>query len=160
MIIRTYQLKKMNRTDLIKQLKEFFYIDELVCNHTFAKWGEQSWQFLRTEYLADLLVIRRDIVKKPMFCNNNDKRLHQKGLRCNRCDLVRTKQEVYLSSHILGCAGDFTSPDCTAEQMRQLIKNNAALLPYQCRIEGDVSWLHVDTLPQYNITDKVYEFKG
>ena len=158
MIIRTYQLKKMNRTEIIKQLKEFFDIDELVCNHTLQKWGEQSWQFLRTEYLADLLMIRRDIIKKPMFCN--DKNHHQKGLRCNRCDLVRTKQVVYLSSHILGCAGDFTSPNYTAEQMRQLIKNNAALLPYPCRIEGDVSWLHVDTLPQYNITDKVYEFKG
>lgn len=148
----------MNRTEIIQELKNFFDVDELVCDHTFAKWKEQSWQFLRTEYLADLLIIRRDIVKKQMFANSRTK--HQKGLRCNRCELVKSKNEVYLSSHILGCAGDFTSPSYTAEQMRQLIKDNADLLPYPCRIESGVSWLHADTLPQYGITDKVYEFKG
>jgi hypothetical protein len=32
------------------------------------------------------------------------------------------------------------------------------LLPYPMRMEGGVSWLHIDTLPQFGITEKVYEF--
>lgn len=150
----------MERQEIINEFKQrgLFDIDELVCNHTFAKWGEQSWQFLRTEYLHNLLIIRRDIIMKPMFCN--DAQHFQKGLRCNMCDLVHSKNVVYLSSHILGCAGDFTSPNMTAEQMRQLIIANADKLPYPCRLEDDVSWLHMDTLPQYGITKNVYLFKG
>lgn len=146
----------MTREEILSAIKRYFDIDELVCDHTYAKWGEKAWQFLDTDFLHCLLIIRRDILKVPMYANGRTS--HQKGLRCNRCQMVRSKNEVYLSSHCLGKAGDFTSPAMKAEKMRELIKANASLLPCPVRIEKGVSWLHFDVLPQYGITEKVYEF--
>lgn len=146
----------MDRNSIIRELHRFFQISELVCEHTHSKWGERAWQFLDTDFLACLLVIRRDILKKPMTCNHGD--ATQRGLRCNRCDLVKGKSSVYLSSHILGKAGDFSVEGMTAQEARSKIRNAAHLLPYPLRMEGGVSWLHIDTLPQYGINAKVYEF--
>ena len=148
----------MTRQEILDAIRPYFSVDELVCNHTFAKWGEQSWQFLDTDYLHCLLVIRRDILKKPMWCNSTQKK--QRGLRCNRCEMVRGKTSVYLSAHILGKAGDFSVTGMTAEAARELIRKNADLLPCNIRIERGVSWLHFDVLPQYGITQKVYEFSA
>ena len=146
----------MTRDEIIRELHKFFQIRELVCPHTHSKWGERSWQFLDTAYLHNLLVVRRDILKVPMVCNHGARL--QRGLRCNRCELVSQKGSVYLSSHVLGKAGDFTVQGMTAQEARSLIRNNAHLLPYPLRMEGGVSWLHFDVLPQYGITEKVYEF--
>ncbi len=148
----------MTRQEILTAIKPYFDIDELVCDHTYKKWGEQAWQFLDTDYLHALLIIRRDILKKPMWCNSTQKK--QRGLRCNRCQMVRDKTGVYLSSHVLGKAGDFTITGMTAEEARQKIKANASLLPCNIRIEKGVNWLHFDVLPQYGITQKVYEFNG
>lgn len=146
------------RDNILIEIKKYFSIEELVCNHTYAKWGENSWQFLDTDFLHALLVIRRDILKSGMVCNSDS--ATQRGLRCNRCDLVKSKQSVHLSAHILGKAGDFTVKDMTAEEARQKIKSNAHLMPCNVRIEGGVSWLHIDVLPQIGITQRVYEFKA
>ena len=146
----------MTRNEIIRALRQFFDIDELVCNHTLAKWGDKAWQFLATDYLHALLIIRRDILRRPMYCNGFGK--YQRGLRCNMCPLVAEKESVYLSSHILGHAGDFTVEGMTAKEARALIRANAHLLPCNIRMEKGVSWLHIDTLPQVGITAKVYEF--
>lgn len=143
----------MTREEILKEVKKYFDIEELVCNHTFEKWKQNAWQFLDTDFLHCLLVIRRDIIKKPMYCNGNQ--AHQRGLRCNRCDLVKSKSYNYLSSHILGKAGDFSCPVYKAAQMREMIKANADLLPCPIRMEADVSWLHFDVLPQTGVTAKV-----
>lgn len=148
----------MTRDEIIRELHNYFQIRELVCNHTHSKWGERSWQFLDTSYLHNLLVIRRDILQAPMVCNYGNQL--QRGLRCNRCGLVSQKDTVYLSSHMLGKAGDFTVQGMTAQEARRRIKDNAHLLPYPIRMEAGVSWLHFDVLPQYGINAKVYEFKG
>ena len=148
----------MTREEILREIKRYFDISELVCDHTLQKWGENAWQFLDTNALWCLLIIRRDIVKMPMYCNS--KTQHQKGLRCNMCDLVKSKKQVYLSSHCIGKAFDLTCPGMKAEKMRELIKANAALFPCNIRIEGGVSWLHFDVLPQYGITRKVYEFNA
>lgn len=148
----------MTRDEIIRELHKFFQIRELVCEHTHSKWGERSWQFLDTAYLHNLLVIRRDILQTPMVCNHGNQL--QRGLRCNRCGLVSQKDSVYLSSHVLGKAGDFTVQGMTAQEARQRIKDDAHLLPYPLRMEAGVSWLHFDVLPQYGINAKVYEFKG
>ena len=144
------------RNDIIRELHKYFQISELVCYHTHAKWGERAWQFLDTDYLHALLVIRRDILQVPMICNNGD--ATQRGLRCNMCELVKDKDSIYLSSHILGKAGDFTCKGLTAQQARERIKANAHLLPCNIRLEDKVSWLHLDVLPQFDVTDKVYFF--
>lgn len=146
----------MTRSEIIKELHKYFQISELVCEHTHSKWGERAWQFLDTDYLRVLLVIRRDILQVPMTCNHDD--AYQRGLRCNMCELVKEKNRNYLSSHILGKAGDFTCKGLTAQQARERIKANAHLLPCNIRLEDKVSWLHFDVLPQFGVTDKVYFF--
>lgn len=148
----------MTRQEILTAIRPYFDIDELVCDHTYKRWGQQAWQFLDTNYLHALLVIRRDIIKRPMWCNGTQKK--QRGLRCNRCDMVKGKTSVYLSAHVLGKAGDFTITGLSAENARKLIKENAGLLPCNIRMEKGVSWLHFDVLPQYGVTDKVYEFSS
>lgn len=146
----------MNREQIIRELHRFFQVRELVCGHTFSKWGERSWQFLSTDYLHNLLVIRRDILQMPMVCNHDG--AEQRGLRCNMCKMVKEKKAAYLSSHILGRAGDFSVQGLTAQEARSRIRAMQNLLPYPMRMEGGVSWLHIDTLPQFGIEAKVYEF--
>lgn len=148
----------MTRKEILTEIKKFFDLDELVCDHALAKSGEQAWQFLDTNFLWALLVIRRDILKRPMYCNGRFKR--QRGLRCNCCDLVKSKKVPYLSAHVLGKAGDFDVTGMTAEQARQLIKANASLLPCQVRVEEGVSWLHFDVRPMDTSDAKVYGFKA
>lgn len=150
----------MTRAEIINALRPYFDVDELVCDHTYAKFGAvQSWNFLDTVYLHVLLVIRRDILKKPMWCNSKTK--HQRGLRCNRCEMVRGKSSVYLSAHVLGKAGDFDVTGMTAEQARQKIKENAHLLPCPVRLEKGVSWLHIDVRPDDTRPgQKVIEFSA
>lgn len=149
---------KQTREEIIRELHKYFQIRELVCEHTHSKWGERSWQFLDTKYLACLLVIRRDILQLPMICNHDG--ANQRGLRCNRCKLVKDKSDVYLSSHVLGKAGDFTVQGITAQEARHRIRDMAHLLPCPIRMEGGVSWLHFDVLPQFGITAKIYEFSA
>ena len=146
----------MSREQIIRELHRFFQVRELVCSHVFSKWGERSWQFLSTDYLHNLLVIRRDILQMPMVCNHDG--AEQRGLRCNMCRMVKEKKAAYLSSHILGRAGDFSVQGLTAQEARSRIRTMQNLLPYPMRMEGGVSWLHIDTLPQFGITEKVYEF--
>lgn len=148
----------MTRSQILTEIRKYFDIDELVCDHTYTRWKEQAWQFLDTDFLHALLVIRRDIIKRAMWCNCGGKR--QRGLRCNRCQMVREKNSVYLSAHCLGKAGDFTVSGMTAEQARTLIKQNSNLLPCNIRIEKGVSWLHFDVLPQFGVTQTVYEFSA
>lgn len=147
---------KTNREQIIRDLHNYFQISELVCEHTHSKWGERAWQFLDTDYLHALLVIRRDILQSPMTCNHEG--AWQRGLRCNRCALVKEQKNVYLSSHILGKAGDFTVKGMTAQEARSRIRQNANMLPCAIRMEGGVNWLHFDVLPQFGINEKVYEF--
>ena len=148
----------MDRNEIIKELSGYFKIRELVCPHVLDKWGEKAWQFLDTAYLETLLVIRRNILQRPMTCNSSN--LTQRGVRCNMCELVRQKDSVYMSAHILGKAGDFTVSGMSAEEARWKIIANASLLPHPIRMEAGVTWLHFDVLEQWGVDDKVYLFRG
>lgn len=149
----------MTREEILTAIKPYFDAEELVCNHTTAKYGEQSWRFLDTMYLWCLLIIRRDIIRKPMWCNNHKAGTHQRGLRCNLCELVKSKIALYLTAHGFGKAGDFTVAGMTAEEARQKIKEFQHLLPCPIRMEAGVSWLHFDVMPNDKGV-KVYEFKA
>ena len=135
----------MTRYQIISQVKCYFQVKELVCNHTYQKWGEKSWRFLDTDYLHALLVIRRDILQSPMTCNHGS--ATQRGLRCNLCELVKSKTTVYLSGHKFGKAGDYTVAGMSAEEARRKIKVCAYMLPCPIRLEAGVNWLHFDTMP-------------
>lgn len=147
----------MERKDILAELKRFFDAEELVCNHTLERHKNASWRFLDTMYLWCLLVIRKDILQKPMYCNNHSAGQHQRGLRCNLCELVKSKDRVYLSAHIMGKGGDFTVVGMTAEEARQKIKEFQHRLPCSIRLEAGVSWLHFDIMPE-DSEAKVIEF--
>lgn len=145
---------KMSKTEIIEKVKEFFKIEELVCDHTLKRFGrEASWKFLSAQGLENLYVLRTEILKVPLIINHGN--AHQRGLRCNLCPLVKSKKNIYLSGHVLGNAYDITSKELTAAQMRQLIVENQDKLPYPVRMEADVTWLHID-LNTY--TDKKVTF--
>ena len=155
----------MNRTDIIKELKEFFGIQELVCPHTFNAFGEKSWQFFDRDFLEALLILRRDVIKTEMYVNDWHKGgiFSQRGFRCNICDLTKSKTVknlIYLTAHANGAGVDATVKGRTAEQARQLVKDNAHLFPMKVRIEKGVSWLHFDVYDDPETNQKVYEFKG
>ena len=132
----------MTRNELITKLKENFKIQELVCKHCYNKFGDKSWQFLSTELLSTLYILRTKVLKQPMIVNHAN--LTQRGLRCNMCSLVRTKKYIYLSAHVLGKAVDFTVPGKTADQVRQIIKDNIDKFEYPIRLEEGVNWVHID----------------
>lgn len=157
---------KMSRVQIIERLKKYFDIQELVCPHCYAKFGEKiSWQFLDTELLNTVLVLREDILKVGMVCNDYKfgGNKTQRGLRCNICQLVKDKtlkNQIYLTAHANGAGADFVfgpKSGMTAAKARDLIKANKDLLPYNVRIEKAVTWLHIDC---YDTGEKVNEFNG
>lgn len=150
----------MTRQEIIEALKTYFSIKELTCNHVYDTFGEKAWQFLSTSFLHTLLVLRTEIFKAPIKVNNG-KNVTQRGLRCNLCDLVKSKtlaNKIYMSSHILGEAVDFDVEGYSAEEARQRIIKHANLLPYPIRLEKDVNWVHVDLYDNNNT--KIYLFSA
>lgn len=141
----------MTRQEILSEIKQYFTIDELVCNHVLERWGSEAWNFLDTDFLHCLLILRRDIVAEPMYCNNHAKGVYQRGLRCNQCELVKSKDRPYLSAHVLGKAGDFSIPAIMGTEKLNYLRKKIKMLPniWPCtiRLEDDVSWLHFDVLP-------------
>lgn len=144
----------MTRNNLIKQLKPYFSIRELVCPHVYNRFKESAWQFISTELLSTLLVLRTKVICKPIIINNwsINGPYSQRGLRCNQCELVKNKKSVYLSSHCIGKGVDFSVSDMSAEDVRKQIKENVSKFEYPIRIEEGTSWVHIDC---YTMDDSV-----
>lgn len=138
----------MKKKKVINELKRFFKIQELVCDHTFARDNEKAWRYLDVRWLHTLLVLRTEILCVPLVINTS--KAKQRGLRCNLCPLVKDKKTLYLSAHIFGKGGDIISSQMGAEEMRQKIERNKDKLPYPVRIERDVDWLHIDVMNDTN----------
>lgn len=149
----------MEKQEIIEQLKQYFDIEELVCNHIIERYdGEKAWLFLHKDLLHTLLVLRKDILKVPLYCNIHKNCLTQRGLRCNLCEIVKNKTDngnLYMSAHVLGSALDLISPEMTAKEMRKAIMSEADKLPCNVRIEDNVDWLHIDI---YDTGNRVYLF--
>lgn len=153
----------LDKNAIVKALKPYFAVNELVCPHTFNKYGERSWQFLDTNALYGLLLMRVSIFGVPMYVNSYKNGKTQRGLRCNLCQIVKDKTNagvLYMSQHPFGKAWDFDVQGMTAEQARKKIIENANLFPFNFRLESDVNWVHWDCLDMYDNTAKVYIFKG
>lgn len=142
------------RNKLINSLKPYFHIRELVCPHVYEKFKERAWQFISTEILSTLYVLRTIVLKEPIFINNwfSQGSYSQRGLRCNICSLVKDKNKCYLSAHQLGKAIDFNVSDKTAEEVRKIIKQNIDKFEYPIRLEEGTSWVHIDC---YTLDDSV-----
>ena len=150
---------------MIDKLKQYFKVQELVCSHCYKKFGERSWQFLSKELLSILYTLRVEIFKKPMTINtwHNNGQFSQRGLRCNMCQLVKSKNNVYLSAHCLGKALDFNVQGMTNKEVHDTIKANLDKFEYPIRLE-DISsaptWCHIDVLPNLSSSEKLTVFKG
>lgn len=147
----------MSRDHIISQVRQYFGIAELVCRHCYDKYGDKAWQFLDTDALHMLLVLRRDILQVPLTCNTLQ--VTQRGLRCNVCQIPKGKTmsgKMYLSAHTMGKAFDLLSR-YDAETMRRMIDEKQDLLPCNVRVEDGVSWLHIDT---FDMGRRVYHFRA
>ena len=93
----------------------------------------------------------------PMHINIGN--MHQRGMRCNLCPLVKSKKNVYVSGHLTGNAVDFTCDDKTAEEIREIIKAKSLLLPCKVRLEEQCNWVHIDCYDD-GTEDKITTFKA
>lgn len=149
----------MERSEILKRVKKYFDIDELVCNHILSRFGEErAWDFLDTNALWVILLLRENILQAPMYCNNHKKGVYQRGMRCKMCALVKEKDYAYLSAHLLGKGFDFTVKGMTAEQARAKIKAMPFMFPCQIRMEKGVAWLHIDVMPHSGTLSRINEF--
>lgn len=147
----------MTRQEIIKELKKYFDIKELVCNHIYEKFNTQAWMFLSTPLLHTLLVLRTEVINLPIVINTSS--LKQRGMRCNMCPIVKGKTNAYLSAHVTGNGIDFSCSSKSAEELRQIIKDNQDKLPYPIRLEDGVTWVHIDVYDQ-GFYNKITMFKA
>ena len=90
---------------------KYFKIEELVCRHVYEKFGDKAWMFIDDRLIETLNLLREKILGVPMIINTwkDGGGYSQRGLRCNRCQIVREKTSPYLSAHILGKGVDFNA---------------------------------------------------
>lgn len=152
----------MDRNKLIKEVSKYFNIKELVCPHCYNKFKDNSWQFISTELLSTLYVLRTIVINKPMVINTwaTNGSYSQRGLRCNMCQLVKSKTSIYMSAHSLGKAVDFHVPGMDAESVRNLIRSNVNKFEYPIRLERDTNWCHIDCYVPKGSSNKLLEFEG
>lgn len=144
----------MTREETITALKKYFDIRELVDSNVFARFGQTAWKVFDTRLLETLLVLRTEILKVPLVCNNWHKggAYSQRGFRCNISPLVADKTKagkLYITAHSIGQGVDLSSPKMTADAMRTRLEEMKAKLPYPIRYENGndaPTWLHVDVM--------------
>ena len=131
---------------------KYFKIEELVCRHVYEKFGDKAWMFIDDRLIETLNLLREKILGVPMIINTwkDGGGYSQRGLRCNRCQIVREKTSPYLSAHILGKGVDFNAAGMTADEVRSEIIKAQVLLPWPIRLEKGVSWVHLDVYDSGN----------
>lgn len=161
-------IREMSKEDIIKALKPYFALHELVCPHIYAKYGEFAWNFLQKEILALLLWgrvgsgIRMNI---NTYGFNNPGARRESGLRCNICKIPKTKTlrgDIYVSSHCVGGGLDIDPIGVSANELRVWFIENQDTAPYKFRLEDERdadTWCHIDTYT-YNQKTKVYIFRA
>lgn len=138
-------------------------VKEVVCPHTWEKYGDKAIKFIDPDIMEVLNVIRNKILKCPITINNSTWK--QRGLRCNCCQLVADKTKagkLYLSGHNMGKAIDFSCKTYTVSQIHDMIKKNQDLLPCKIRLESPIdapTWTHVDIMT-YGQKEKIYTFRA
>lgn len=147
----------MRRDAVIRDLKEYFDISELVGPETHKRHGERAWKFFSTDALQALLITRVNIDRKITVNTWAwGGRFSQRGLRTNVQNILRqlTKSlKLYLSGHVLGEAFDFDVEGMTAVEVRQWIYDNRHLYPMRIRLERNkngspITWVHLDTIQE------------
>lgn len=109
-------------------------------------WHEKYLTSDYIRYIKERMTLKLPIIKKDLP-DAPDKMHDERGLRCNLCSLVQEKTIAgipYLSGHILGKADDLEVQGMLAQEVRNHIIQNKNSLPYNIRLEKDVSWVHMD----------------
>ena len=151
----------MTDSKILKGIKKYFIIQELVGQSTYKKYGESAWKFLDFRLLHCLLIIREGI-GKPITVNTWYKggKFSQRGLRTNIQGIFRgyfKKWKLYLSAHILGKGVDFDVEGMTVEEVHEWIIDNVHLFPYKLRLEFGVNWNYLDVIWEVKNL-KIYQF--
>lgn len=136
----------MTRKEAVNGLKKYFSVKELVCPHILGRFNgreDTALDFLDKNLIEVMLWIRRSI-GRPITVNSDALGFTQRGMRCNMCEIVRSKTQAYLSSHLLGSGVDFDVEGMTAEEVRRWIVANKESLPHAIRLERGVCWVHLD----------------
>lgn len=141
---------------------KYFKIQEFVDGVTYARHGENAWQFMDFKLLETMSVIR-EALGKAITINHGSSQ--QRGLRTNICQIVKSKTlqgKLYLSAHVLGKAVDFDVKGMKAEQVRDWLLENQDILPYKIRLEHNmngkpITWVHLDVYDNPK-NPKVYLF--
>lgn len=127
---------------------KYFKIQELVSEAVYKKYGEKSWEFI-DERLIKTLDLLREHFDKPITINNwpFGGNLHQRGLRANKDEIVKSKSDYYISQHCLGKAVDLNVKGMTAQEVYEDILKNKDKFPLISRIENiknTPTWVHID----------------
>lgn len=156
----------MNRESILKELKKYFKVQELVGRMTYRIHKDRAWKFFSTEALQMLLILRKNI-NAPITINTWHKggKFSQRGLRTNIQNIFRQMFKtgrLYLSGHVLGEAFDLDVKGMTASQVRSWILYNQDLFPFKIRLElnkngKEITWVHIDCI-QESKNPKVYFF--
>jgi len=157
----------MTDKEILKGIKEYFAIEELVDEKTYKTHKERAWKFFDIRLLETMLIIRRAIDKSITVNNwHRGLTLDERGLRTNVQDYVRSKTDrniLYLSAHVMGKALDFNVSGMTGYEVREWIVEHQAILPYKVRLEDtlggkQISWVHLDMYAE-DKNPKVYLMK-
>jgi hypothetical protein len=156
----------MHRENIIEKLSQYFEAHELVSPQVYDIYGNDSFQFLHTDLLECLLIIRKEL-DRPITINNWfwGGEFTQRGLRDNLTPIFKSKFEnnrLYLSGHVLGMAIDFDVKGMTANEVRNWLAESDYLFPCKIRLERKlkgkfINWVHLDVKSQ-DKNPKVYLF--
>ena len=140
-------------------ITDYFDIDEWCCPEVVEGYkkfaplnalGHFAWNFFDIRLLIIMEAIRIAI-GKPIYVN--DYNVHgpfsQRGFRCVQCALMKAVYKLgtlFTDPHALGKAIDFTVEGMTAQEVRDWLVANQAMLPYPIRLEQNVEWVHLDVL--------------
>ena len=156
----------MGRFEIIKNLKKYFVIQELVGPRTYRKLKDRAWRLFSTEALL-MLLITREGIDKPFTMNNWHKggKYSQRGYRSNLQNIVRQLTltwTLYLSAHPLGEGFDYTVKGMHPEHVRRWIIEHEHLYPMKIRLEHlkngkPITWVHQDSIQEEH-NPEVYLF--
>ena len=141
-----------------------FHVSELVCNHTYSRFGEKAWMFI-PQASIDFLHWFRTSIKRPIIINNYNAirpgNETQSGLRCAACPLVMNKAKKgipYMTAHLEGRAWDPRVIGMTTKEVHRWFEENIEKIPCNIRLEKDVPHIHVDLYTGLNETERIVYF--
>lgn len=134
---------------------KYFKIQELVSKQVYNKFGDFCWSFFAGLFLRDLDIIR-EYHDMPITINNWawGGNFQQCGLRCNLDPLVKNKNTIYVSGHVLGKAVDMHSANNIQlfNDIEHLIKNRKlnVIRRLESRKSTKDGWVHADSFQTKN----------